>query len=840
VRTPAAIAAIPFLAGSALGLCLWEHLPGSFAFCSASAALIALTAAAGAIGLGLTGEAVVALAVGLMLAGSSLGQSAATRAYRPPLLIWFESENTTTPKLLEGLLREDAAVTPFGPSLTIDVLGVDRNRLGAKAGATGVSSLGGVRLSVGGSLAASKVSEWRAGRLVRVTATLRYPVVYRDPGVRDERRALARRGVILVGSIKSAALVEVVARGSVASEAAASVRAWTRATLAAAIGSWRPRSAAIAAAILIGDRSGLSEDDSRRLQEAGTYHVIAISGGNIAILTVLLLAITRTLRLTPGTAAATAIAGLGCYSLIVISSPSVERAIAASVLYLSGRLIDHRPPALNTLGVAAVLGAAAAPATLLDPGFVLSFGATLAILVCIGLIPRPAGTQTALQRLVRAAGVLLLTTVATEIALLPANAVFFSRVTFAGLLLNFAAIPLMAVLQLTALAVLFTQPLRNVQALCALLAHLSADGLIESARLVEYAPWLSRGVVMPAGWLIVSYYVAIVAACVLRSRRRGARARRTTALAIASAANVAVLILIGPRWVSAARVTSQHHPLRIVFLDVGQGDATVLLLPGNRALLVDAGGIPAAQPIDPASDSGPAFDIGDRVLTPALRALGVRSLDTLLMTHGDPDHIGGALSVMRTFHPRAIWEGIPVPPHPGLRAIAFSADATAASRRELQAGDVERFGPVEVRVLHPPKPEWERQRVRNEDSVVLDLRIGDVSVILPGDVGREGERAMLPRLERSRIVVLKAPHHGSATSSTPELLDALRPAAVVFSAGRANRFGHPHPAVVARYRALGAQIFSTADDGAVIVDTDGKTVEMKGWLGRSITLGDVR
>jgi competence protein ComEC len=89
-------------------------------------------------------------------------------------------------------------------------------------------------------------------------------------------------------------------------------------------------------------------------------------------------------------------------------------------------------------------------------------------------------------------------------------------------------------------------------------------------------------------------------------------------------------------------------------------------------------------------------------------------------------------------------------------------------------------------------------------------------------------------LSPSRIVVLKAPHHGSATSSTPALLSALRPAAVVFSAGRNNRFGHPHPAVVTRYRDLGAAMFSTAEDGAVILDTDGKTVTLTGWTGRHV------
>jgi competence protein ComEC len=251
---------------------------------------------------------------------------------------------------------------------------------------------------------------------------------------------------------------------------------------------------------------------------------------------------------------------------------------------------------------------------------------------------------------------------------------------------------------------------------------------------------------------------------------------------------------------------------------------------------VDAGGMPTAPPVDSPDDDRSSFDVGARVVGPALRALGVARLESLVITHGDPDHIGGAPSVIRQFSPRAIWEGVPVPPHPGLRALVANANSAGSVWRTLRVGDEERSGGASIRVLHPPAPEWERQRVRNEDSVVLEIRVGDVSVILPGDIGREGERAILPLLGRSPIVVLKAPHHGSATSSTQELLDRLRPTAVVFSAGRANQFGHPHPAVVARYRAIGARLFSTADDGAVILETDGRRAALWTWTGRSESL----
>jgi competence protein ComEC len=207
-----------------------------------------------------------------------------------------------------------------------------------------------------------------------------------------------------------------------------------------------------------------------------------------------------------------------------------------------------------------------------------------------------------------------------------------------------------------------------------------------------------------------------------------------------------------------------------------------------------------------------------------------------VITHGDPDHLLGAGAVLRALPVAAVWEGVPVPAHAALRRLASAARLQGLTWRNVQAGDVERDGDVEIRVLHPPLPEWERQRVRNDDSVVLELRLGRVSIVLPGDIGREGERAIADRFERGRLVVLKAPHHGSATSSTPELLAALRPSAVVFSAGRDNRFGHPHPAVRARYQAIGSAIFSTATDGAIFVDTDGNVVELRGWGGRRVRL----
>jgi competence protein ComEC len=235
-------------------------------------------------------------------------------------------------------------------------------------------------------------------------------------------------------------------------------------------------------------------------------------------------------------------------------------------------------------------------------------------------------------------------------------------------------------------------------------------------------------------------------------------------------------------------------------------------------MLVDAGGLP-----------GTSFDIGDRVVAPAVRAMGVRSIDTVVFTHGDPDHIGGAPAILRGFAPHQVWEGVPVPPHPALRELASAARLSGSVWRSVQSGDRESSGGVELRVLHPPPPEWERQRVRNEDSVVLELRFGSVSIVLPGDIGREAEQLLTVRLATAPITIVKAPHHGSATSSTEPFIAAAHPSAVIFSAGRNNRFGHPSPVVVERYRSAKAVMFRTDEDGAIVLDTDGTMVRIKTW-----------
>ena len=818
MSAPAALVAVPLVAGVVAG----AQCPATSLH--VAVAIIAAAWLAGAIALALHKSKATASAcvVGCVACGFAIGARAQQQADRPTVLDWFRhAAAADDPVAITGVLREDAARTENGVSIAIDITRVEQ------AGLPNAVS-GGARIGVAGTLALDRAAQWRAGRTVALHAALREAVDYGDPGVPSDRARLARQGVALLGSAKSGALVTVESRGGSFSETAAALRASVRRATADAVGHWSQRSAGVVTAILIGDRTGLQADDERRLQDAGTYHVIAISGENIALLIAMIVAIGRGLRLPIRGTAGASILLLVFYGYLTGLAPSVLRATVAGVVFLTARSIDHRGSVLNALSVAAAFAAVSAPLTVFDPGFLLSFGATLAILVAVTRMAPPpphdraAGWWRATCRWMwtEARG-LDAATLCAEIALMPIAARLFGRVTFAGLVLNFVAIPLMSVIEFAGLAAVAVEAVWRAPALaCGWLAHLATAALIGSASLVDAAPRLVVDVPAPAMWVIVLWYVAWTA--VLTLRRRTLR-RSAIAVIIACGA----LILGAPVFATAYRAPGVPRGwTRVAVFDVGQGDATLVWPSGDAPLLVDAGGAP-----------GSAFDVGRRVTVPTCWAFGVRRLGTFVLTHGDPDHIGGAPAVIRALTPREVWEGIPVPRNDALRRLRAQAAAARMPWIERRAGVALQRGPVSIRVLNPPDPEWERQKVRNDDSIVLEVRVGDVAFLLPGDVSRVIEPAVLARFEPAPIVIVKAPHHGSAGSSSQTFVDGTHPVAVIFSAGKHNPFGHPSPLIVDRYRTAGAQVFSTAGDGAVVMDTDGREVDVWNWSsGRHVHL----
>ncbi|MEO8260683.1 MAG: DNA internalization-related competence protein ComEC/Rec2 [Acidobacteriota bacterium] len=840
MRAVAAIPAIGLIFGSVVGL-----VAPDLRF-AAGAALMAACAAVGILAHRSARSLVVAGAVGggFAVGGAMLSADAWHGAWRPSLRPAFEQlarderaeagrhgrrfpEDDEAFAVVSGRLRADAAPTATGVSLSVEIDSMTR-RLGPGAASrpgpgrspsgdpaapdSELAVAGGIVVTVIGAFAAERIDAWRAGRRIRMPVQLRRPARYLNPDVPDFERALARRGTTLVGTVKSGALVELLEPAGWVDEAAGRVRAYARRAIARTVLPWSAQSAAIVAAIVIGDRAGLDEEVQRRLQEAGTYHVIAISGGNIAILAGLMLAGFRLAGMLGRVAMLSAIVVLLAYARLVGGGASVDRATLMAVTCFAARFIDHRSPPINALAFVALCLVATQPLSVADPAFILTFGATLAIL---WLAPMFSGSVR--PRVLVLAGAMLAASVATEVVLLPVGALVFSRVTFAGLVLNFAAIPLMTVVQLAGMALvpiaLVSEPVARA---LGYVAHLAAAGLIRSADLVALVPVLTSRVAPPRGAVVAVYYAALVSAWWYWNWTRWRRA----SLAVVAAA--AFWIVAQPWTLLAARGDGRLH---VTFVDVAQGDAAFVRFPRGATLLVDSGGL---SPLS-------TFDVGDRVVAPLLRASGVRRLDVLALSHGDPDHIGGAESIVREFRPRDIWEGIPVPRFEPLQALRRQATAAGARWWNLKRGDRTRIDEVEVMVRHPDAPDWERQRVRNDDSIVIELRWRDVSVLLTGDIGRAVERDLLAAMPPARLRVVKVPHHGSLTSSAPEFVSALSATVAVASAGRANHFGHPVPSVLDRYRQSGAEVFRTDRDGAVTIDTDGESLSVRGFTGRTFS-----
>jgi len=871
VRAVAAIPAVGLLAGASLGV-LAPDLPRLPAYASliACGALAWWAWRAADVRL-----LIVAVVVGFFIGGAILSADAWHRAWHPPLWAAFEELARTQRAeaeangrrlplddeafaVVRGVLRSDAAPSANGISLSVEVEGVEgqgrqggqERQEGNHAEREGFSrATGGIVVTVVGSLAAERFGDWRAGRRVRMPVQLHRPSRYLDPGVPDQERALARRGTRLIGSVKSGALVEVLGRGDLLDEVMGAARAFARRAIADAVGRWSAQSAAIVAAIVIGDRAGLDRDVQRRLQEAGTYHVIAISGGNIAILAGLLLGAFRFAGWLGRAAMLSAVMTLLAYARLVGDGASVDRATLMAVVYFGGRAFDQRSPPLNALAIVASALVATDPLSVADPAFILTFGATLAILL---VLPAVAATvhhedttthgdssrlrekpwmRPAVRRILWPLFSMFAASAAAEALLFPVGAALFSRVTFAGLGLNFLAIPLMGVAQIAGMTVVPLSAMsRSSAAAAGWIAHAGAAGLVTSAGLVEQAPMLTHRLAPPSWAPIAIYYTAGALAWTLWRRRAGitgsgesrpVRAVRLVAPVVALCA--ALWILIDPRSLVA---TAGDGRLHVTFLDVGQGDSIFVVFPRGKTMLVDTGGL----------SSSSTFDVGDRVVAPVVRDAGIRRLDYLVLTHGDPDHIGGAPSIFREFRPREVWEGIPVPRFEALTALRLATQAMDARWANVYAGDTADLDGVQVVARHPVPADWERQKVRNDDSLVLELRWRDVSVLLTGDVGRTPERLLAPALPVSRLRILKVPHHGSLTSSTAQFLEAARPQVASVSAGRANHFGHPVPEVLDRYRALGAEVFRTDQDGAVTVDTDGSSISVRTFTGRRYSL----
>ncbi len=756
------------------------------------------------------------LAAGLAAAGHTAQARGA--ALSPPLARWFaaipDPAAPGAPVVVTGLLAEDAApARGGGVRLLLEVNAV-------RSDGAWMPLAGRVQVHVAGGLGDEARGTWTRGRRLQAPVALRWPAYVRNPGSPSIEWQTLSRDFVLLGSIKSAALVDVT-RAAWWDERAADVRQHVR-QRAQALLEGHPRAEAILVAILIGDRSGLDPEVEERLLNAGTYHVIAISGGNVAILTMLVVGALRLFTRSARLVSVAAIAVVAAYGWIVGGDPSVTRAVVAAIVWLAAGAAGLAAAPLHVLATVIVVVVIADPLIVIEPGAWLSFGATFGILAFVEPCSRyflraeRGSRPNGLARVWATVAGIIGATLAVELVLLPVGLFVFSRTSLAGPLMNIIAIPAMAVAQVAGMfAVALPAAVPGIAAGLAFVARLAIDVIVESPRMMAGVPWVSwRAPAPPWPWAVLFYAAAITTVLATTRPRLRRWAGWTLVLALAG-------LCLAPRDVAVPR---RPGWLRVIALDVGQGEALLVQFPRGKTLLVDAG------------NATETFDAGDRVVTPALWALGTTRLDWAAFSHADRDHAGGLSAVAAAFRPREMWEGVPVPSDGTRRELLESASLSAIAWRELRRGDRLVMDDVTVEVLHPEAPDWERRRVRNDDSVVLRLRFGDFEMLLTGDIGAGVERTLARQLDdddRRTVRVLKVAHHGSRTSTSDALLSAYRPGAAVVSAGRNNPFGHPAPDVIGRLRDRAVPVFRTDRDGAVSVETDGREVRLSTWTGRA-------
>jgi competence protein ComEC len=599
------------------------------------------------------------------------------------------------------------------------------------------------------------------GQRVRAIAKLKRPRGTQNPGGFDFERFALQQRVAATGYVR-AWLDAPPARPAAIDGLRLAASGWIAREVRDA------RIAGLLRALAVGDQGAIDDRDWDVLRATGTTHLIAISGfhvGVVAGLAALLAGLA--FRIRPALAlrvprrqgeAAGALLGAIGYSLLAGMSLPVLRTLLMLAVLLGAQLGRRALGPASGLALALVALLAFDPLAVLSAGFWLSFVGVAWLMFCLG---GESGRPRLLPTFGRAQ-------VAMAIGLLPLTAWFFQQGAVAGPLANLAAVPVVSLLvvPLLLLAVLLHVWL---PLLAGALLGLAAWLLAVLWRLLEALaslPWAQAWLPEPGGAALL---LALVGALLLLLPR-------------AVPGRALGLLLFAPLLLPA-RDAPVRGGFDVVVIDVGQG-LSVLVRTARHALLYDAGAAPPG-----------GLDQGEAAVVPAVRALGVRRLDALVLSHDDNDHAGGGPSVIAALRPRRILSGSGT--LPGVRCAA---------------GMVWHWDGVRFELLHPPASFPE---VGNDASCVLRIASGAASALLPGDLSADMERRLVREGRVAPVVLSLMSHHGSANSSSPEFLDALRPRVAVASAGYRSRFGHPAPAALARHEARGVTVEATVATGAL-------------------------
>ena len=623
-----------------------------------------------------------------------------------------------------------------------------------------------------------------------------------NPGLTDPRLALASSLVTASGRIVDASR----GQGGVGVRAAidhfrSHVRRRIESSLPADV-------APLSRALVLGE-TDLDEGDRAAFQGSGLAHLLAVSGTHLVIAVMAFVrllgaALVRINWLARRGDARCLAAALGvplavAYADFAGGSGSAWRAAVMLGCALVTRALGEKPNGTRCLAFALLGPVLIEPLATADASFLLSLAATSALMA----MPRGASSDRT-QFIVHHVGEAIRTTVAATLATAPILLLLGAALPIHGVAANLLAAPIGELIALPAsllhaglwwapplegaLATIAAGALRTVQAI----AHAAAD-----------SPGATWALPPPTAVELAVCALSVLAVACWKSRRW-----------LVGGAAIAALVAAE---IVAHREGAPTGGLRITALDVGQGDSLLVEFPDGRAMLVDGGGM-----------VGSGIDLGRRVLLPELAARRRRRIDIVVVTHPHPDHFLGFLTALPELEVGEVWEsGLASATDPDgalARLLRTLGDRGAVLRRpaELCRG-THSFGGAEVRVL-APCPGFDGLASANDNSIVLQLRLGSRSALLVGDAERETEARLVATYGTSlKADLLKVGHHGSRTSSTPAFLAAVAPEVAIISSGVRNRFGHPARVTLDALASRSIDVRRTDRKGAIVFWTDGKT-----------------
>lgn len=557
-------------------------------------------------------------------------------------------------------------------------------------------------------------------------------------------------------------------------------------------------------AMVLGDKEDLEPEMRMRYQLAGIVHILAISGLHISILGMGLYNLLKKIGLGIWPAGIFSLGVMLQYGIMTGGSVSTMRAVTMFLIAMGARITGRIYDMMSGLSVTAMMILLESPAYLLDSGFLLSFGCVLGIGIASEKICALAGADKKWKKA-------LVSPIAIQLVTLPVMLKSFGEISIAGFFLNLLVLPSVGFVLTGGMAAVllgaFCIPCAKLVIFPARVLLLFYEYLCSLAGKLRWSTWIGGE---PEIWQMLVYYVFLITVLFIGQHIKEQVQKKKAVCRIAAGIFLAAGILI-----------LGYHPagkLKVLCLDVGQGDGILVETPDRHYFLIDGG-------------SSSQSDLGRYCLLPALKSQGIFYLDGIFISHTDQDHISGVKELLEYMGNglTTIRAGYLVLPSWAEKPEAWEELAEAAQKAGIKVvtGKKENelhCGPVTFSVLWPEKNA--RGKDINEEAMVMKLSFGEFQMLFTGDIGADTEKKLLASGSLTDIDCLKVGHHGSRYSTTEAFLEKIKPEVAIISCSSTNTYGHPSPETIERLEAAGSQVEYTMKSGAITVETDGKKLKI--------------